>query len=353
MAHRAGYTAVMSHRSGETEDATIADLAVATNCGQIKTGSLSPLRPAGQVQPADPHRGGTRRQRGLCRALDPASADGRTADAATAALPDHAAGLRRRACPTGSAALLDAFDDRLPAPGAGHRLRGRGRPRRRRAARRWRTPATCRWWSPTISGWSARLGLDGVHLSDGARQVRAARKALGPDAIVGAFAHASRHDGMTAGRDRRRLRQLRPGRRDRPRRRRRRAPLDLFEWWSEMIEVPVVAEGGLTPDLAAALAARRLPRARRGNLDSAFAVAPRRRRGLERWSTASRHHPQRLASNPRAWKAAARSSANSALAHGLRREPSRRAAIARRPYQTAAWRRGRSHRGAVHYGGYC
>ena len=41
MAQRAGYTAVMSHRSGETEDATIADLAVATNCGQIKTGSLS------------------------------------------------------------------------------------------------------------------------------------------------------------------------------------------------------------------------------------------------------------------------------------------------------------------------
>ena len=41
MAHRAGMTAVMSHRSGETEDTTIADLAVATNCGQIKTGSLS------------------------------------------------------------------------------------------------------------------------------------------------------------------------------------------------------------------------------------------------------------------------------------------------------------------------
>jgi enolase len=40
-AHRASYTAVMSHRSGETEDATIADLAVATNCGQIKTGSLA------------------------------------------------------------------------------------------------------------------------------------------------------------------------------------------------------------------------------------------------------------------------------------------------------------------------
>ncbi|MBQ8630654.1 MAG: phosphopyruvate hydratase [Alphaproteobacteria bacterium] len=41
MAHRAGYTAVLSHRSGETEDTTIADIAVATNCGQIKTGSMS------------------------------------------------------------------------------------------------------------------------------------------------------------------------------------------------------------------------------------------------------------------------------------------------------------------------
>ena len=41
MAHKAGYTAVMSHRSGETEDSTISDLAVATNCGQIKTGSLA------------------------------------------------------------------------------------------------------------------------------------------------------------------------------------------------------------------------------------------------------------------------------------------------------------------------
>jgi enolase len=40
-AHKAGYTAVMSHRSGETEDSTIADLAVATSCGQIKTGSLA------------------------------------------------------------------------------------------------------------------------------------------------------------------------------------------------------------------------------------------------------------------------------------------------------------------------
>ena len=41
MAHEAGYTAISSHRSGETEDTFIADLAVATNCGQIKTGSAS------------------------------------------------------------------------------------------------------------------------------------------------------------------------------------------------------------------------------------------------------------------------------------------------------------------------
>jgi enolase len=41
IAHKAGFRCVMSHRSGETEDSTIADLAVATNCGQIKTGSLS------------------------------------------------------------------------------------------------------------------------------------------------------------------------------------------------------------------------------------------------------------------------------------------------------------------------
>src|SRR4029079_15434844 len=41
LAHKWGYTSVMSHRSGETEDSTIADLAVATNCGQIKTGSLA------------------------------------------------------------------------------------------------------------------------------------------------------------------------------------------------------------------------------------------------------------------------------------------------------------------------
>jgi thiamine-phosphate pyrophosphorylase len=89
-----------------------------------------------------------------------------------------------------------------------------------------------------------RLGLDGVHLSDGARGVRAARKALGPDAIVGAFCASSRHDGMTAGGAGADYVAFGPvaetalgtG---------QSTPQDLFAWWSEMIEVPVVAEGAL------------------------------------------------------------------------------------------------------------
>ena len=59
----AGYTAVMSHRSGETEDTTIADLAVATGCGQIKTGAPVALGSRGEVQPAAAHRGGAGRRR--------------------------------------------------------------------------------------------------------------------------------------------------------------------------------------------------------------------------------------------------------------------------------------------------
>ena len=75
MAKRAGYTAVISHRSGETEDSTIADIAVGTNAGQIKTGSMSRSRPHRQVQPAAAHRGrpGRRRQLpGPRRVLQPA-----------------------------------------------------------------------------------------------------------------------------------------------------------------------------------------------------------------------------------------------------------------------------------------
>ena len=100
---------------------------------------------------------------------------------------------------------------------------------------------------------AGRLGLDGVHLGDGARQVRAARAALGADAIVGAHARASRHDGMTAaeiGADYVSFGPLSAsGLGDGTL-----ATPELFEWWSEMIEVPVVAEGGITLDLAAELA---------------------------------------------------------------------------------------------------
>ena len=71
LATRHGYTSVMSHRSGETEDATIADLAVATNCGQIKTGAPCPQRSCRQVQPAPAHRGRTRRERRLPRPRRP------------------------------------------------------------------------------------------------------------------------------------------------------------------------------------------------------------------------------------------------------------------------------------------
>lgn len=98
-----------------------------------------------------------------------------------------------------------------------------------------------------------RLGLDGVHLTDGARSVRMARKELGTDAIVGAFCARSRHDGMTAGEAGADYVSFGPvgetalgdG---------SRAEADLFQWWSEMIEIPVVAEGGLDAGLVRTLA---------------------------------------------------------------------------------------------------
>ena len=87
-----------------------------------------------------------------------------------------------------------------------------------------------------------RLGLDGVHLTDGARSVRTVRKELGADRIVGAFCRASRHDGMTAGEAGADYVAFGPVREtglgDGTL-----AERDLFAWWSEMIEVPVVAEG--------------------------------------------------------------------------------------------------------------
>ena len=97
-----------------------------------------------------------------------------------------------------------------------------------------------------------RLGLDGVHLTDGARSVRMARKELGADAIVGAYCGQSRHDGMSAGEAGADYISFGPvgqsalgdG---------SQAEAELFEWWSQMIELPVVAEGGLDATSIAAL----------------------------------------------------------------------------------------------------
>ncbi|MGR3248523.1 MAG: thiamine phosphate synthase [Paracoccus sp. (in: a-proteobacteria)] len=93
-----------------------------------------------------------------------------------------------------------------------------------------------------------RHGLDGVHLTDGARSVRYARKELGDDAIVGAFCGGSRHDGMTAAEHGADYVAFGPASesalyKGEP------VELELFQWWSEMIEVPVVAEGAITRDL--------------------------------------------------------------------------------------------------------
>jgi len=89
-----------------------------------------------------------------------------------------------------------------------------------------------------------RLGLDGVHLLDGARSLSKLRKDLGKDAIIGAYCGVTRHEGISAAEAGADYVAFGPvgetalgdG---------RRADTDLFEWWSQMIEVPVVAEGAL------------------------------------------------------------------------------------------------------------
>lgn len=98
-----------------------------------------------------------------------------------------------------------------------------------------------------------RLGLDGVHLGDGARSVRKVRKEIGAEAVVGAWCGASQHDGMSAGEAGADYIAFGPvaagltGAGEV-------AEADLFAWWSQMIELPVVAEGGLTPEVVATLA---------------------------------------------------------------------------------------------------
>jgi thiamine-phosphate pyrophosphorylase len=101
----------------------------------------------------------------------------------------------------------------------------------------------------------APLGLDGVHLGAGRTPLRDVRKALGAERIVGAFAGASRHRGMTlaeAGADYVAFGPVgETGLLDAE----EPAPDELFQWWSEMIETPSVAEGGVTEADAARLSA--------------------------------------------------------------------------------------------------
>lgn len=98
-----------------------------------------------------------------------------------------------------------------------------------------------------------RLGLDGVHLGDGSRNLRKARKDLGDDAIVGAFCGASRHDGMNAGEAGADYVSFGPVTQT-PLGDGSIAEVELFEWWSQMIEVPVVAEGALDLEIIRKLA---------------------------------------------------------------------------------------------------
>ena len=93
-----------------------------------------------------------------------------------------------------------------------------------------------------------RLGLDGVHLTDGSRGVRKARKDLGEDAIVGAFCGVTRHEGMSAaeaGADYAAFGPIGSS----PLGRGEQVDYALFDWWSEIIEVPIIAEGALTVEL--------------------------------------------------------------------------------------------------------
>lgn len=93
-----------------------------------------------------------------------------------------------------------------------------------------------------------RLGLDGVHLTDGARQVRKVRKDLGPDAIVGAYCGTTRHEGMNAAEAGADYAAFGPiG--STPLGNGQIVDFDLFEWWSAVIEVPIIAEGALSVEL--------------------------------------------------------------------------------------------------------
>lgn len=159
---------------------------------------------------------------------------------------------------------LESFPDRLAAVLDGYEvaclrlaMAGRDEDRIARAADALRQVAHARDVALVIethAGLVTRLGLDGVHLTDGARSIRKLRKDLGADAIIGAACGVTRHEGISAAEAGADYVSFSPvgettlgdG---------SRAEADLFDWWSEMIEVPVVAEGALTADLVARLGA--------------------------------------------------------------------------------------------------
>ena len=124
LAHRAGFRCMMSHRSGETEDTTIADLAVATELRPDQDRRAGPLRPGREVQPAAADRGRARRRRAVRRRRAPSRGTGRDLtrrrQAQTRAAGAPAPGRRCRAAPASR---------RAPA------RRPAARPRRRRVGR--------------------------------------------------------------------------------------------------------------------------------------------------------------------------------------------------------------------------
>ncbi len=152
--------------------------------------------------------------------------------------------------------LLAACLDAVPVACVRLALAGRDEDRIARAADALREITHARDVALVIeshAGLVERLGLDGVHLTDGARSVRKLRKDLGDDAIIGAFCGNSRHDGMTAGELGADYVAFGPVG-DTALGTAPRAEEDLFAWWSEMIEVPVVAEGALDAGLIRRLA---------------------------------------------------------------------------------------------------
>ena len=147
--------------------------------------------------------------------------------------------------------LLAACLDAVPVACLRLALSSRDEDRVARAADALREVAHARDIPLVIEGHVAlvdRLGLDGVHLTDGPRSVRRVRADLGPDAIVGAFCGGSRHDGMSAGEMGADYVAFGPAGGSTPA-----ADPDLLAWWSEMIEVPVIAEGSLDEALIRAL----------------------------------------------------------------------------------------------------